>query len=98
MIDDVLPGTDVIQEVAMTGTIQNRVSDILGQKGMTIRDFEKAADLSYGTAWALYHRKTSQITFDVLAKICAALNVQVGDLLVYVPYEESNVSGNGDTE
>jgi putative transcriptional regulator len=37
------------------------------------------------TLLRLYHDRAEGIRFDVLARLCKALNCQPGDLLVYVP-------------
>jgi len=40
--------------------------------------------ISIFTLHNLYHERNTAIDFAILARICAALNIQVGDLLEYV--------------
>ncbi|MHC4076574.1 MAG: helix-turn-helix domain-containing protein [Planctomycetota bacterium] len=39
-------------------------------------------------AYNIYHERTTKISFEVLAKICKALDCSVCDLLEYVPEEK----------
>lgn len=74
------------------GTIRNRVSEIMGRRRMSITDLMHATGLSYGTAWAIYHDKNKFVSFDVIAKLCEGLGVEVGELFEFVP----NGASDGD--
>lgn len=65
--------------------IKNTLSCIMGEKRINISDLAKSAGVSRNTITALYHENAKGITWDVLEKICVALNCQPGDLLEYVP-------------
>jgi putative transcriptional regulator len=84
---------EIMEEVPM-GTVQSRVSEILGRRRMSITDLMRIADISYGTAWALYHGKQKSISFEVLAKLCENLEVEIGDLFVYIPDEDAPQNGD----
>ena len=45
--------------------------------------------LNRNTVLNLYHDRSTRIEFQVLDKICVALDIQPGDLLERVPDEES---------
>lgn len=65
--------------------IINKVSEVMGRKRMSIKDLQRATGISYPAAYSLYHAKTTSISFDVLEKLCIALEVQPGDLFVLEP-------------
>lgn len=67
--------------------IESRLSTILGAKRMKQIDLARDADLNYQTINDLYHGKAQGIMFTTLESLCRALEVDVGDLLVYVPVD-----------
>lgn len=68
--------------------IKVHLSRILGEKRINISELAKLASISRNTATALYHEDAKAVTWDVLEKICYALNCQPGDLLEYIPDED----------
>ena len=40
----------------------------------------KKGGIAYGTVFALYHEKAKGVTFEVMDKLCVALECQPGDL------------------
>lgn len=85
---------ETVMEGVSMGTIRNRISEIMGRKRMSITDLMRVTGISYGTAWALYHGTSKFISFDVIAKLCDGLGVDVGELFEYVPVDASE---NGDS-
>jgi putative transcriptional regulator len=79
--------------ISVTGKVVCRLSALLGERKMKMMDLARATGLSKTTVFQLYHEKATKIGLDVLAKICAALDCQPGDLLVYVP-EGDKRTGN----
>ncbi len=67
--------------------IDNRLSEIMGRRRMGVTDVARAAGISRIAAHRLYHGTTKQVDLGVLDRVCKALGVQVGDILVYVPDE-----------
>lgn len=67
------------------GRIESRLSAIMGARRMDISELAEKAGIAYGTAHSLYHHKNKQIHFNVIARVCEALDVQPGDIFVYVP-------------
>ncbi len=68
--------------------IKCHLSKLLGERRIHLRELARQTGLSYYTLWMLYHEKTKGIYFNVIAKICHALNIQVGDLFEYVEEEK----------
>ncbi len=68
--------------------IDNRLSAIMGRERVNISELARRARCSRGTVSKLYHEQTRQLDMDVLDRLCRALGVQPGDLLVYEPDEE----------
>jgi putative transcriptional regulator len=60
---------------------------------MHLKELQRQTGLSYYTLWTIYHEKNKAVYFDVIAKICRALNVQVGDLFEYVEIQEKPKKG-----
>ena len=65
--------------------IKVSVSKVLGERRIKITAMAKMAGIANNTVMALYHERAKGISWDVLEKLCAALNCQPGDLLEYVP-------------
>jgi putative transcriptional regulator len=60
---------------------------------MHLKELARQTGISYYTLWRLYHERTKGIYFDIIANICRALNVQVGDLFEYVEMKEKLKKG-----
>ena len=65
--------------------IKNNLSKIMGEKRINMRELHRITGLSTNTIFRLYHDKTSNISFDTIAKLCEVLDCSVGDLFEYVP-------------
>ena len=48
-----------------------------------MNELAERAGVAYGTVFALYHERAKGVTFEVLGKLCAALDCKPGDLLEY---------------
>ena len=64
--------------------IVNRVGEVARQRDLNVQQLANKAKVSYGTAHGLYTGVSKRIDLDVLDKMCAALDVQPGDLFVRV--------------
>lgn len=73
--------------------IENRLSEILGRRRMNMSELARGAGISYSAAQKLYRDESHSFDRNVLARVCAFLGVQVGELLVYVPTDGSAGSG-----
>lgn len=65
------------------------LSRVLGERRINISEFSKAAGVARNTITGLYHEDAKGITFDVLSKLCTALECQPGDLFEHVPDQPS---------
>lgn len=62
--------------------IRMRIGEIARQQDLTIKALAERAALAYNTAHALYTSRATRIDLDTLDRICTALRVTPGDLLV----------------
>ena len=63
--------------------IVNRLSRLLGERRMSVRELQRRTGLAYATVYNLYSGKSNRVDFETLDKICDALDVGVGDVLEY---------------
>ena len=60
---------------------------VLVDKEMSKADLRKKADISSHTMTRM--RKNEPVTLDLLSRICKELNVDFGDIVSYIPDEET---------
>lgn len=65
--------------------IKCNLSTLMGSQRLKITDLHEKTGMARDTISSLYNEKAKGVTFDVLIKLCAALNCQPGDLLQYIP-------------
>lgn len=73
--------------------IVNRLSRILGERRMSIRELQRRTGLAYVTVYNLYSDKSTRVDFETLDKICRVLEIQPGDILEYAPDSEATDAG-----
>ena len=61
---------------------------ILAEKKLRVADVVRATGMSKSTLHKLYNEDSSRIDFNTVNELCKLLDVQVGDLFVYVPDDE----------
>ena len=61
---------------------------LMKEKGLTTYKIRKQNIISQGALSAIKHGKS--VTTDTIAKLCAALDCQPGDILEYVPDENED--------
>ena len=64
----------------------NKLWKLLVDKKMSKADLRKAAGIAPNTMTRL--RRDEEVTLTVLNKICATLNVDIGDIMEFLPDEE----------
>jgi putative transcriptional regulator len=64
--------------------IKSNLSRILGERRIKITQLAEMAGVANNTVLALYHERAKGITFEVLEKICLALDCEPGDILSLV--------------
>lgn len=68
--------------------IKNRLKVLLAERDLNYTRLSEMTGISINALSELGRGSTRKISFDTLDKICAALECQVGDLLVWRPNEE----------
>lgn len=63
--------------------IKSRLSEILGRKRITMSELKKMTGLSRPAIENLYHDRTKSISYDVVNKICWALEIDMSELFEY---------------
>lgn len=62
--------------------ITMRIGELAKHQGLTIKALAARAGVAYNTAHALYTSRATRIDLDTLDRICAALRVEPGDVLI----------------
>lgn len=65
--------------------IGNNIKKLVDNQKVSISKFSRDADISYTSAFELYHNKTHRISFDVLDKLCEYFGVGPSELFPYTP-------------
>ena len=65
--------------------IKIKVPDLMHKKGLNTTDLMRQANIAYPTALRLSKAEGNAITFEVLEALCKSFDVQVQDILQYVP-------------
>jgi putative transcriptional regulator len=66
----------------------NRLPALLGERKMSIRELSRQTGITYSMVWDVYHSERQSVKYEVLDAICRVLDVQPGDIFVYVPEDE----------
>jgi putative transcriptional regulator len=61
--------------------VKNNLRVLMAKRKMNIQDVSDATGLSRKSISKLYHEESIQITFDVIARLCALFECEPGDLL-----------------
>ena len=65
------------------GKVVNHFSEILGQKRLKISTVSRETGITRPTLTSLYYSESKVVTFKILSKLCAYLQVTPGDLFTY---------------
>lgn len=68
-----------------THMIKLKVPELMSKKGISITDLMRQANIAYTTAHRISKGKADSISFQVLNSLCEVFDVQVKDILEYVP-------------
>jgi putative transcriptional regulator len=63
--------------------IKSNLAVLLAERKMRVADLVKETGINKSTLYKLYNDESVRIDFETIDKICLALNIEVGDLLVY---------------
>jgi len=70
------------------GTIRINLDQLIEQKGISKNKLCHKAELQHTQLNNLCKNKTTRLDTDVLARICTALDCEIGDLLEFIPPEK----------
>lgn len=62
--------------------IRNRLSAIMGEQRVSQSELQRRTGLHYTTITDLYHDRAKRIDLETLDRLCDALGVDVGEILV----------------
>ena len=77
----------VIYEVQY-GKIKTKLDKIMSERNISNYELSNKSNIRFQTIQGLREDTASRVDFDVLAKICYALNCKVEDIIEYVPNED----------
>lgn len=87
---------DLKEDVNLTISY-NRLWKLLVDRKMSKADLRKIAGIAPNTMTKL--RRDQEVTLTVLGRICDVLNVNIGDIMEFVPeISQNDTSGNYDAE
>ena len=66
--------------------IKNNLSKLMGEKRINMAELHRMTGLSPNVIFKIYHDKAKQIGFKTIAKLCEALECDVGDLFSYIKH------------
>ncbi|MCW4466700.1 helix-turn-helix domain-containing protein [Glutamicibacter sp. MNS18] len=67
------------------GNVRCRLGELLEQRGLTLVQLSELVDVSVVNLSVLKNNRAKAIRFSTLTAICAALECEIGDLLVLRP-------------
>ena len=76
-----------------TSVLVNRVSRVLGDRRLSVKEVARKSGVSYRALLDLFHDRTTRIEFDTLSRLCEYLRVTPAELLEWVPREREALSG-----
>ena len=65
--------------------IKLKVPELMNKRGLSITDLMRQANIAYTTAHRISKGKADSISFEVLNSLCEVFDVQVKDILEYIP-------------
>jgi len=75
--------TKAVQQEIEYGQINLKLDDILNNKNITTYELSTSANVRFQTIKTLRENTATRIDFNVLAKICYALDCNVQDIIEY---------------
>jgi putative transcriptional regulator len=68
-----------------------RLNDLLSRRGMSQRELARRTESHPDVISRFAREATGAVSYDLLERICGALNCDVGDLLQYVPSPDDQI-------
>lgn len=79
----------IIQEVQY-GIINIKLDDVMNKRGISTYELSNKANVRFQTIKSLRENTATRIDFEVLAKICYALDIDVKDVMEYAPNNKNS--------
>ena len=80
-----------IIKIGVFKMIVNHLPTLLAERRLKVADAVRATGVSKTTLHKIYNDQSSRIDFDTIDKLCAYLEVGVGDIFEYVEEKEVEV-------
>lgn len=74
--------------MAQHGTIKIKLNELLKQNNLSKNMLSHRAEMQRTQLNNYCNNKITRLDIDVLARLCAALNCEIGDLLEFVPSDD----------
>lgn len=71
--------------------INSNLAVLLAERKMKVADLVRSTGINKSTLHKLYNDESVRIDFETIDKICIALNIEVGDLLVFKNINENHL-------
>ena len=72
------------------GTVKIKLAELIEQRGISKNKLSHKAEMQRTQINNYCNNSISRLDIDVLARICTVLDCEIGDLLEFIPAENSN--------
>ena len=73
------------------GTVRMRLKEVMAEKGISKTKLSYKAELQRTQLNNYYDGKIVRIDFDILGRLCTALDCDISDLLEFIPSDRKSV-------
>ena len=74
------------------GTVRFTLNNYIEERGISIKKLAYASEMERSQLKTYLNNEVKRVDMDVLARICCVLGCNLGDIMEYVPPEESEIS------
>ncbi|QEK37186.1 MULTISPECIES: helix-turn-helix transcriptional regulator [Acinetobacter] len=73
--------------------IISNLAVLLAERKLKVADLVRSTGINKSTLHKLYNDESARIDFETIDKICIALDIEVGDLLIFKKNDNNQVNG-----
>ena len=73
--------------------IISNLAVLLAERKLKVADLVRSTGINKSTLHKLYNDESVRIDFETIDKICIALDIEVGDLLIFKKNDNNQVNG-----
>ena len=73
--------------------IISNLAVLLSERKLKVADLVRSTGINKSTLHKLYNDESARIDFETIDKICIALDIEVGDLLIFKKNDNNQVNG-----